>query len=141
MEYTLRSGKVVTDEQIEAMAEAIEAGSLPGQWSGEVVVGRPRLADEPLDVISFKVPHSAALAIKRAAEQEGESRSAFLRKAALDRAESVLAAARAGGSTQAAPTGLPRLPPIQFCSARTTPPLSARRVPTKSTRLSSHTCS
>lgn len=37
MEYTLRSGKVVTDEQIEAMAEAIEAGSLPGQWSGEVV--------------------------------------------------------------------------------------------------------
>ena len=91
MEYTLRSGKVVTDEQIEAMAEAIEAGSLPGQWSGEVV-GRPRLADEPLDVISFKVPHSAALAIKRAAEQEGESRSAFLRKAALDRAESVLAA-------------------------------------------------
>lgn len=58
MEYTLRSGKVVTDEQIEAMAEAIEAGSLPGQWSGEVVVGRPRLADEPLDVISFKVPHS-----------------------------------------------------------------------------------
>ena len=32
MEYTLRSGKVVTDEQIEAMAEAIEAGSLPGQW-------------------------------------------------------------------------------------------------------------
>ena len=29
MEYTLRSGKVVTDEQIEAMAEAIEAGSLP----------------------------------------------------------------------------------------------------------------
>ena len=92
MEYTLRSGKVVTDEQREAMAEAIEAGSLPGQWSGEVVVGRPRLADEPLDVISFKVPHSAALAIKRAAEQEGESRSAFLRKAALDRAESVLAA-------------------------------------------------
>lgn len=56
-----------------------------------MVVGRPRLADEPLDVISFKVPHSAALAIKRAAEQEGESRSAFLRKAALDRAESVLA--------------------------------------------------
>lgn len=76
----------------EQLAEAIEAGSLPGQWSGEVVVGRPRLADEPLDVISFKVPHSAALAIKRAAEQEGESRSAFLRKAALDRAESVLAA-------------------------------------------------
>lgn len=30
MEYTLRSGKVVTDEQIEAMAEAIEAARCPG---------------------------------------------------------------------------------------------------------------
>ena len=68
MEYTLRSGKVVTDEQIEAMAEAIEAGSLPGQWSGEVVVGRPRLADEPLDVISFKVPHSCLLYTSDAAD-------------------------------------------------------------------------
>ena len=100
MEYTLRSGKVVTDEQIEAMAEAIEAGVPADRRCAEGVgdndtlpaFGRPRLADEPLDVISFKVPHSAALAIKRAAEQEGESRSAFLRKAALDRAESVLAA-------------------------------------------------
>lgn len=92
MQYTLKSGKVITDEEIEAMAEAIESGELPGQWSGEVVVGRPRLADEPLDVISFKMPHSAAQAVKRAAEQEGISRSSFLRKAALDRAQSVLAA-------------------------------------------------
>lgn len=29
----------------------------------------------------------------------------------------------------------------QFCSARMTPPLSARRVPVRSTRLSSHTSS
>ncbi len=92
MEYTLKSGKVVTDAEIEAMAEAVESGVLPGRWSGGVMVGRPRLADGPLDVISFKVPHSTALAIKRAAEQEGESRSSFLRKAALDRVESVLAA-------------------------------------------------
>lgn len=92
MEYTLKSGRVITDAEIEAVAEAAESGVLPGQWSGSVVVGRPRPADESLDVISFKVPHSAALAIKRAAEQEGESRSAFLRKAALDRVESVLAA-------------------------------------------------
>ena len=74
MEYTLKSGRVITDAEIEAMAEAAESGALPGQWSGGVVVGRPRLADE------------------RAAEQEGESRSAFLRKAALDRVENVLAA-------------------------------------------------
>ena len=119
MEYTLRSGKVVTDEQIEAMAEAIEAGSLPGQWSGEVVVGRPRLADEPLDVIALGLLAQGGA---------GQSRKRPGRQLEL-------------GSTEAAPTGLPRLPPIQFRSARTTPPLSARRVPTKSTRLSSHTCS
>lgn len=43
MEYTLRSGKVVTDEQIEAMAEAIEAGSLPGPMVGRGG-GRPAAA-------------------------------------------------------------------------------------------------
>lgn len=92
MEYTLKSGKTTTDEEIEALADAFESGNFPGSWSSDVVVGRPRLSSEPLDVISFKVPHSAALAIKRAAEQQGESRSSFLRKAALEKAESVLAA-------------------------------------------------
>lgn len=91
-EYKLKSGKTLTDEEIEAMAEAFERGDYPGSWSGEVRVGRPRLSPEPLDVISFKAPHSAALAIKQAAEREGTSRSAFLRQAALERTERILAA-------------------------------------------------
>ena len=41
MEYKLKSGAVVTDEDIEAMAEAIGRGELPGEWTGEVMVGRP----------------------------------------------------------------------------------------------------
>ena len=44
MEYTLKSGKVVTDAEIEAMAEAVESGVLPGQWSG----GRDQLQGSPL---------------------------------------------------------------------------------------------
>ena len=47
MEYTLKSGKIITDAEIEALAEAAETGSLPGQWSGNVVIGRPRLAEKP----------------------------------------------------------------------------------------------
>ena len=47
-EYKLKSGVVLTDEDIEQMAEAIAHGELPGEWTGEAVVGRPRMCDEPL---------------------------------------------------------------------------------------------
>ncbi|WP_278979952.1 hypothetical protein [Adlercreutzia equolifaciens] len=56
MEYTLKSGRVITDAEIEAMAEAAESGALPGQWSGGVVVGRPLSASSQpvLDSSPFK---------------------------------------------------------------------------------------
>jgi len=41
-EYKLKSGTVVTDEDIERIAESIARGELPGEWTGEAVVGRPR---------------------------------------------------------------------------------------------------
>ena len=38
MEYQLKSGKIVTDEDIEAIAQDIENGKLPGKgWDGKVV--------------------------------------------------------------------------------------------------------
>ena len=60
MEYTLRSGKVVTDEQIEAMAEAIEdvykrqdVAQLVGLiHNGKSQVGAfPRLIDEAFPLL------------------------------------------------------------------------------------------
>ena len=38
----------VTDEQLDAWEEDASRGVFPGKSRGEVVIGRPRLADEPL---------------------------------------------------------------------------------------------
>ena len=77
MEYTLKSGKVMTDEDIRQMAEAIERGELPGSWSGEVIRGRPRLANEPLVTIPVKFPQSMVNQI----DARTNNRSDFIRKA------------------------------------------------------------
>ena len=90
MEYTLKSGATVTDEDLERIAEAFERGEFPGK-PGKLVVGRPRLSPEPLEVFSFKIPRSMAQTGNRAAEA-GESRSSFLRDAAMEKAERILAA-------------------------------------------------
>ena len=77
MEFKLKSGKVVTDEEIRQMAEAIENGELPGAWSGEVVRGRPRLSNEPLVTIPVKFPQSVVDQI----DARTNNRSDFIRKA------------------------------------------------------------
>ena len=46
--YELKSGTVVSDEDIEAMALAIEEGILSGTWSGDVITRHPIL-DVPAD--------------------------------------------------------------------------------------------
>lgn len=58
MEYTLKSGVVVSDEDIRQMSEAIDRGELPGHWSGDVVRGRPKLSNEPLITVPVKFPKS-----------------------------------------------------------------------------------
>ena len=52
--------------------------------------GRPRLADEPTDVVSFKMPRSLVALIKQAAEACGQTKSKFIREAALEKARKVL---------------------------------------------------
>ena len=79
MEYTLRSGKKLTDKKVECLNKVIDAGNLSALGSrGEIVVGRPRLSPEPLVTITFKIPESEAARIKSASEFEGTSRSEFL---------------------------------------------------------------
>lgn len=90
MEYTLKNGTVLTDDDIAHIAEACERGEYPGQPCGEIVMGRPRLSHEPLEVISFKAPKSMCERIAAAADAAGVSRSAFLRDAAARRAKEVL---------------------------------------------------
>ena len=78
MKYKLKSGAIVSDEDIEALSRDIEAGKLPGPgWSGEVVRGRPRISDEALVTVPVKFPVSMVAAIDR----KTNNRSDYIRKA------------------------------------------------------------
>ncbi len=78
-EYKLKSGTVVTDEDIERIAESIARGELPGEWTGEAVVGRPRLSDEKLVTVPVKFPESVVARI----DEQTNNRSDFIRKAVM----------------------------------------------------------
>ena len=78
-EYKLKSGTIVTDEDIERIADAIARGDLPGEWSGEAVVGRPRISNERLITVPVKFPESVVAQIDR----QTNNRSDFIRKAVM----------------------------------------------------------
>ena len=78
-EYRLKSGAIVTDEDIERIAEAAARGNLPGEWSGEAVVGRPRISDERLITVPVKFPESVVAKI----DAKTNNRSDFIRKAVI----------------------------------------------------------
>jgi hypothetical protein len=83
MAYRLSDGTILTDEQIDELADRAERGDLPGK-AGKLLVappGRPRMSDEDLVTIAFKVPRSRRDELDRAAAAKCESRSEFLRHA------------------------------------------------------------
>ena len=67
----------VTDEQLDAWEDDASRGIFPGKPRGEVVIGRPRLADEPLRAITVTLPQSMVEDIDR----RTKNRSDFIRKA------------------------------------------------------------
>ena len=75
----MKSGAVVTDQDIELIAEAAARGELPGEWTGEPVVGRPRISSEKLVTVPVKFPESVVAQI----DQKTNNRSDFIRKAVM----------------------------------------------------------
>uniref|UniRef100_A0A7C9NUH2 CopG family transcriptional regulator n=1 Tax=Muribaculaceae bacterium Z82 TaxID=2304548 RepID=A0A7C9NUH2_9BACT len=67
----------VTDEQLDAWEEDASRGVFPGEPRGEIVIGRPRLTDEPLRAVTVTLPQSMVEAIDR----QTKNRSDFIRKA------------------------------------------------------------
>ncbi|HBT95613.1 MAG TPA: toxin-antitoxin system antitoxin subunit [Coriobacteriia bacterium] len=70
----------VTEEQLDAWAKEYEEGTWKGRL-GEVTMGRPRIYDEDLETISFRLPVSRINAIEAVTTRKGKSRSEFLREA------------------------------------------------------------
>jgi len=72
------NGKEVSDETFDAWAEEYEKGAWTGHLS-KVRMGRPRISDEDLVTITFRVPKSRVPALEAAAKRKGETRSEYLR--------------------------------------------------------------
>jgi hypothetical protein len=67
----------VTADELNAWAGEFESGTWPDGKT--VVLGRPRLADEEIKTVTFKMPQGKLVALDRLAAQCGESRSDYLR--------------------------------------------------------------
>lgn len=82
MGFEADNGTVLTDEMLDKRAEDYEDGTWSGH--GEVAMGRPRLYDEDMGTVSFRLPCSRIRAVEAAAKRQGESKSDFFRRA-IDR--------------------------------------------------------
>ena len=77
-----KDGRPVTDEMLDEWAEAYERGEWPEGKT--VVMGRPRLADEEVRPVTFKLPVSTIRALDLKALAPGGTRSQALRQAIDD---------------------------------------------------------
>ena len=80
MSIVTKNGTVLTDEMIEKLAEQWENDT----WSGhldKVIMGRPRISDEELVNVTFRMPKSYLASIERITKESGQTRSTFLRNA------------------------------------------------------------
>ena len=68
MSIVTKSGVEITDEMMDAIADAFDRGELPGKMT-RVVMGRPRISNEPLRSIGCRAPESLVLAFEKKAKK------------------------------------------------------------------------
>ncbi len=71
----------VTAEELDAWADEYESADWSHMRFGKIVSGRPRVAEEPLDSITVRIPHSRVVAMKRIQQESGITKSDFVRRA------------------------------------------------------------
>lgn len=71
----------VTGEQLDAWADEYENADWSQMRFGEVIKGRPKISDEPLDSITVRIPHSRIVAMSRVQKERGITKSEFVRDA------------------------------------------------------------
>ena len=79
MDINKKNQADMTDEMWDLLAKEYEDGT----WSGvgEITPGRPKLYDEDMETVSFRLPRSRIAAIEAVTARRGESKSEFYRKA------------------------------------------------------------
>ncbi len=83
MDYTKKDKTVVTEEWMDTIAAAAEAGKLPGTLlKTETGPGRPKIfEDDELENITFRIRKSRLSLLDDATSKAGVSRSDFIREA------------------------------------------------------------
>ena len=74
------SGAEIADETLEEMAEAWEDDTWEGRLTA-ITAGRPRIFDEELVNVTFRIQKSRLETIETIAKRKGETRSEYLREA------------------------------------------------------------
>ena len=86
--YPSADGCEVTRDMVEAWDAAYSAGSLPDGYTfdGPVRVGRPRLSDGDMAVVTVRMPRAQKDALERDAGRRGMSLSGYVREVLAVRA-------------------------------------------------------
>lgn len=71
----------VTEKQLNQWSEEYETDAVSSGDFGKVMLGRPRICDDKLVSVTFKVSPSSLAAFDACARKRGESRSEALRNA------------------------------------------------------------
>ena len=79
MSVTTKNGTILTEEELDLMAEACERGEYPGRPTGEILVGRPLKFGEEMFPVTFKDTASRIEAMNARAASLDLSRSDYLR--------------------------------------------------------------
>jgi hypothetical protein len=74
----------VTDEQLDAWAAEYDSQTFDVNDLGATTLGRPKLYDEDLETVSFRLPLSRIDAVEQTSKRLGISKSDFFRRA-IDR--------------------------------------------------------
>ena len=79
MSFVAHNGEILDDAAFDARAREYEEGT----WSGvsEVSAGRPKMYDEDMETVSFRLPKSRMSAIEAHIGLHGGSKSQFFRDA------------------------------------------------------------
>ena len=77
--YVADDGTPLTDEMLDELAEEYETGTWEGH--GKVSQGCPRMYDEDMETVSFRLPKSRIFSIEVVAESRGKTKSEFIREA------------------------------------------------------------
>lgn len=76
------NGQIVTNKMIENWTSSLDADKWPDGWRnvGEIIEGIPKTTSPNTETLSIKIPVAMKVAVRKGAEESGQTTSAFVRE-------------------------------------------------------------